>query len=505
MICVGRRIQRFPRRVGSIGRRPRLGRLGNATDGHVHSSWHGDVHGQFHAPPQQWAEEQFGTCELGDYRRTRRAVEVAATFAANPSGSTPHQAENWADLKAAYRLFDSDGVTFESLASPHWRQTRARTAGHWLVLEDTTELDFGIHRSVKGLGPTGNGRGYGFHLHSALMVGADSEEIVGLAGQVLFYRRPKSGKKENTYQVKQRKRESEVRGKLIDQIGPPAANVRFTHVMDRGADNFEVYCHLLQQRSDWVVRASHLNRKVRLPDGSETDLEKYLRQLPVSDTYEVSVPARPGQAARTAKVEVRYGQVVLPAPRQLSPWLRKQGIKLITMWVVEVREVHPPKGSTPLHWVLYTSHAVTNLEEAQVVIGYYKKRWLIEEFHKALKTGCSLEARQYQTSDRLEALTGMQSVVAVRLLQLKSAARTEPERPAEDVVPAKWIKTLRILRPKAAKRPDWTVREFYRQLAGLGGFLLRKCDGEPGWITIWRGFDKLALTIRYDEQRLNCG
>ena len=162
----------------------------------------------FTLPPRQWAEEQFGSCDLGDDRRTRRAVEVAATFAANPSGSTPHQMENWPDLKATYRLFDSDGVSFESLASPHWKQTRARTSGHWLVLEDTTELDFGIHRAVEGLGPTGNGRGYGFHLHSALMVGADSEEIVGLAGQVLFYRRPRSAKKkkESTYQIKQRAR-----------------------------------------------------------------------------------------------------------------------------------------------------------------------------------------------------------------------------------------------------------------------------------------------------------
>ena len=459
----------------------------------------------FTLPPREWAEQQFGLCELGDYRRTRRAIEVAAAFAADSSGSTPHQIEIWADLKAAYRLFDSDGVTFESLASPHWQQTRARTSGHWLVLSDTTQLDFGIHRDVSGLGPTGNGFGHGFHLHSALMVGSDSEEIVGLAGQVLFYRRSaKKKKKESAYQVKQRKRESQVWGQLIDHIGQPAQNVRFTHVMDRGADDFEVYCHLLQQRSDWVVRASKMNRKVRLPDGRETDLQNYLRQLPAASVYDVKVPARQGQAARTAQVEVRFAPVSLPVPRQLSPWLRKQGIKLITMWVVEVREIHPPKGSTPLHWVLYTSHAVTSLEEAQVIIAYYKKRWLIEEFHKALKTGCDLESRQYQTSDRLEALTGMQSVIAVRLLQLKSVARTEPERPAEEVVPAKWIEILRMLRCKA-KPGAWTVRDFYRQLAGLGGFLGRKCDGEPGWITIWRGFEKLALTMRYEQQRLRCG
>jgi len=459
----------------------------------------------FTLPPRQWAEEQFSTCRLGDARRTRRAVEVAAAFAANPSGSTPHQTEDWSDLKAAYRLFDSDGVTFESLASPHWHRTRARTTGHWLLLEDTTELDFGIHRMTRGLGPTGNGRGYGFHLHSSLMVAAESEEIVGLAGQVLYYRRPRPKKKESRYQIKQRDRESQVWGKLIDQIGPPAPGVRFTHVMDRGADNFEVFCHLLLQRSDWVVRASHLQRNVRCAEGGEIGLQPFLRTLPVGGTYEVAVPARPKQSARTARVEVRYGLVGMPVPRHLSPWLREQGFKLITMWVVEVREVNPPKGATPLRWVLYTSHPVTNLAEAQAVIGYYKKRWLIEEFHKALKTGCSLESRQYQTSERLEALTGMQSIVAVRLLQLKSVARSDPERPASDVVPAKWHKTLRVLRPKAARRGPWSIREFYRQLAGLGGFLGRKCDGEPGWITLWRGVDKLTQVIRYEQKRQNCG
>ncbi len=96
-------------------------------------------------------------------------------------------------------------------------------------------------------------------------------------------------------------------------------------------------------------------------------------------------------------------------------------------------------------------------------------------------------------------------MIAERLLQFKSVARTDPERPAAEVVPRKWISTLCVLRPKAPQRDNWTVRDFYRQLAGLGGFLGRKCDGEPGWITLWRGFDKLALAIRYEERRLNCG
>src|SRR5690606_13307057 len=115
-------------------------------------------------------------------------------------------------------------------------------------------------------------------------------------------------------------------------------------------------------------------------------------------------------------------------------------------------------------------------------IEYYERRWLIEEFHKAIKTGCRLESRQYATADRLEAVAGIISVLAVRLVQLKTIARTQPNRPAKEIVPSEWLEMLQAQRKVQVE----TVRDFFRHLAGLGGFLMRKRDGEPGWITIWR-------------------
>lgn len=136
------------------------------------------------------------------------------------------------------------------------------------------------------------------------------------------------------------------------------------------------------------------------------------------------------------------------------------------------------------------------------MLEYYEKRWLIEEFHKALKTGCRLESRQYRTAQALEAAAGLSSVLAVRLVQLKTVARTAPETPAEGLVPKAWLEMLAALR----KRPIVTVREFYRHLAGLGGFLMRKGDGEPGWITLWRGVEKLLLALRgHYAMKKRCG
>ncbi len=442
-----------------------------------------------------WAAEQFGACELGDARRTARAMTMAAQFAANPSGSTPEQTETWADCKAAYRLFDCEDVTFRGLARPHYEQTKARTSGHYLLLGDTTVVSFEGERNISGLGIVTDGSAQGYLLHSSLLVSADSShQVLGLAGQTIYYRQRVS-KAEKQRQRLNRKRESEIWGEVIDQVGPPPENVRWTHVFDRGGDNFEVYCHLLLNHSDWVIRAAQLTRLVQTPAAEKTQLGDYLQSCPVAGTYELEVKANNHQLARRAWVEVRLGQVGLPVPRDCGRFARECGITFLTMHAVEVREVNPPPGVEPLRWVLLTSHAVTTFEEALAVITYYEQRPLIEEFHKALKTGCRLEDRLYETAKRWEAVTAMLSIVAVRLLQLKTVATAEPDRPAEELVPRKWIEMLSAVR-KGKHQRIHTAHEFMRALAGLGGHLGRKRDGEPGWITLWRGFNKLHLLLR---------
>ncbi len=359
---------------------------------------------------------------------------------------------------------------------------------------DTTEFDFGIQRKIKGLGPTGDGGGLGFFLHSSLIVSAVNEDILGLAGQDLFYRKA-APKGESRYDRVRRSRESEVWGRLIDRVGSPAESTRYTHVFDRGADNFEVYCHLLRNKSDWVIRASQMKRVIETPTGERLPLREYLKTLPLKGAYELSVRAQKDQPARVAYVEVRAGRVRMPLPQHRSPWLRACGIRHVDMWVIEVRETQPPKGVAPLCWVLYTSHPTNTFADAWRHIGFYEKRWLIEEYHKALKTGCRIESRQYRTAKRLETIAGFLAVMAVRLLQLKTLARTDPDRPAQEVVPKVWVEVLQVQRKQSGK--NWTIQKFVRELAGLGGFLGRKSDGEPGWQSIWRGLDKLMPALNY--------
>jgi len=195
-----------------------------------------------------WAQRNFGGCDLGDKRRNRRLIRIAEQMSANPSASLPGQLPKWS----------------------HWQLTRevASDRQRVLVIGDTTELDFGRMRTIAGVGPTGNGTGQGFLLHNAMMVDADNQEVLGIAGQTIHLRKrkKKGAKNENTSKRMKGPRESQVWGTVIDDIGAPADGVQYIHVFDRGADNFEVYCRLLDQGGDWVIRASHLNRWVLFHD-----------------------------------------------------------------------------------------------------------------------------------------------------------------------------------------------------------------------------------------------
>jgi hypothetical protein len=301
------------------------------------------------------------------------------------------------------------------------------------------------------------------------------------------------------------KRETDVWGRVIDRVGRVPEEVRFIHVCDRGADNFDVFCHLLEQQTGWVIRAAQLKRQVRDDAARTCSLEDALRGQAVLGSYEMRVPANHGEPARTAHMEIRYARIVMPRPKTgISRYVRNCGVEAIPMGVVETREVNPPRGVTPMLWVLLTSEPVHGFADARRIIGWYAKRPLVEEYHKCLKTGCSVEARQYRTGNRLAPIIGLLSVVAVRLLQLKMVARKDPERPAANVVPTNWLAAL----PRLLKRPKpiVTVRDFFRGLASLGGFLGRKSDGEPGWQTVWRGVETLLQCLRGAEAlRRKCG
>jgi Transposase Tn5 dimerisation domain len=320
----------------------------------------------------------------------------------------------------------------------------------------------------------------------------NEKQVIGLAGAVTQYRSFKP-KKETRAQSLARNRESDVWGRIVDQVGSAPEGSQWIHVFDRGGDYFEAMCRVKLNKNDWVIRASKLNRKVINDRGEEVTLSEAIEEATERGTFAMKLRSTPRHAARTAHLTVSSCEVSFLAPSRKSPWLRQCPIKELKMRVVIAMETNPPKGNKAICWVILTSLSVACFDDAWKVLEYYEHRWMIEEYNRVAKSGCSIERHALRTAERLEAIIGLTSIIAVRLFQLKLIGRNQPEAKAATHVPSTWLQGLKMMRPKI-KLTEMTVYEFFRQLAMLGGFLGRKHDGEPGWQTIWRGYLRLHQT-----------
>ena len=438
--------------------------------------------------PARWAEQQWGTATLGDARRNGRAVQLGAALAACPEASLPRQTDSWGGLKSAYRLLNEPDVTHAALSEPHWQTTRqqARQSDTVLFVQDTSELDFTAHRQTTGLGWIGNTGGRGFFLHSCLaMCPAAAPEILGLAAQQVWTRHDiKKGTETRAARSKRRK-ESEVWAEVVEAIGPaPAAPGHcWVSVSDRASDIFSLVRRARAQNWHCLWRVGQ-NRVVLTGSGRKAKLLlDWARRLPAQTETAIDLRGRAEQPRRTVRLQVAWSEVTLCPPcngpeRQQAP---------VSGWCVRCWEAGKRKDA--LEWILFTTVPVTDAASAWERIEWYRLRWVVEEYHKALKTGCAMEQRQLQSAQGLLALLGFLALVAVRLLQLRAVARIAPDTPAKQVVEPELVDA--IVRLRGGLVDQMTANQFWRAVAGLGGFLGRKGDGDPGWQTLWRGWQRL--------------
>jgi len=443
--------------------------------------------------PAQWAQSEFALAELGDQRRTQRLVKIATALAHSPGGTLPQAFPQWKDLKAAYRFLSQPGASYERILSPHWERTRraCREPGEYLLIEDTTELDYTGHGATEELGFIGDGRGRGFELHSTLAVRVEAwtleqrpeGTVLGLWGQQCWTRQGTPGKKrrETWRQRVKRPRESQRWARMLEEVGGPPVGCQWIFMADREADFYEPIERCQRLGLGFLIRGYRDRALV----GQTEHLLAAVAQMPVRGRMSVKLRARPGQAARTALVQVRTGTVRVKGPER-----RGGGPAELIFNVVEVDEVRAPAEVEPLHWLLLTSLPCTRWAQAQRIVGRYTARWWVEEYHKALKTGVGVEDSQLERGYRIECLLAVLALVAVRLLNAKWLARARADEPVDAAVFGP--EALAILAVMFGVPPEgWTHRRALVAVAQLGGFLARRHDGLPGWQTIWRGWQRL--------------
>jgi hypothetical protein len=397
----------------------------------------------------------------------------------HPTASISERFPLQKDVKGCYRFLDNKSVNHQMLQRQHYENVlteAAQESGRVLFIQDSSEL---IYNNLKWteLGPTADSSGNGIMFHSCLAVKFknDQPQIIGLAGQKAWIRETKE---EGADPKAQEEKESQVWQDMIDQIGPAPKCCKWTTVGDRGADIYSFIENLL---SGWdcVIRSKH-DRKILVGE-EEVKLKTHMRKLPVMGTTTHFLRARKG-FSREVTLNISWAEVsILPPNAQKG----KSSIKgsYVRAWCAE---------DPDLEWILFTKSLITSLAEALEIVTIYRHRWLIEEYHKCLKTGCKIEEVQLKTEGRLLTLFGMLGVIATQLLQIKGVSRVNPDEPAEKYVDKLPVMVLQHFYKLQA---PLTVKEFWRRVAMLVGFGGSKAR-DPGWQKIWKGWIMLRDMCR---------
>src|SRR5262249_34052422 len=138
--------------------------------------------------------------------------------------------------------------------------------------------------------------------------------------------------------------------------------------------------------------------------------------------------------------------------------------------LVRVSEIDPPPDVEPVEWILFTNLPIDTPEAIADVVDHYRARWLIEEYFKALKTGCSLEERQLESLHALLNALALFVPIAWQMLALRAADRVNPDAPATSILSPRQVCILHAL--KHLKLPSApTVRQALLAVARMGGHL----------------------------------
>jgi len=448
---------------------------------------------------RNWALVHFGEAKLGDKRRTRRLVQLAAAITEDPSRSLPKQLPAWSDLIGAYRLLSNAQVDPQAILQPHlaWTLQQAQGCPVVLCVQDDTQLDFGGRSGMRGLGIIGDGRGQGLVQHGALAVLPD-KRLLGIL-DLRWFAAEKTPDGEPRRARQKRWTTRDVWPEAIEHIGSWPVGVQLIHVGDRAADLYRFMHTAKNMGHGFVVRAMH----DRTVDGTAEHLWEKLPRQPRLGSMCVTLGKqgdgkglRAGRDGRSAELTIRAAPIQV-APPAADP--RTKGAVSLELWAVYLVEEHPPKDIEPVEWMLITSLEVKTLAQAQTIIGYYTCRWVIEEWHRCLKEGCRIEASQLDDGRDIQRLGAVLAIVAVRLLQMRDLA--DAQTPAADAP-----ETLRELVPPlyvtlvaglAKCVPELlTPRLFWRTIAKRGGYLDRKRDPRPGWKVLWRGWSDVVQMVR---------
>lgn len=446
-----------------------------------------------------WACEEFAGAKLGDERLRSRLITLARDFYARPQAQIPQACGTRAKTKAAYRFFDHQACTMKAILAPHIDATAARASTESVVLavQDTTSLNYNAQPAIENLGPIGTRADawLGLMVHDT-MAFSPAGVPLGLVDVQCWARDGNSfGKSVQRKTLPIEDKESYKWLRSVHAAAQLQARLPDTMVLsvgDREADIFELfdYARGLAHAPKLLIRAEQ-NRRVI---AEQRWLWERVNAQALAGTQQLQLPRRHNRPARVATLAIRFACVELKPPK------RKATLKPIRLWAVLGSEIDTPEQASAVEWMLLTTVEVRDFAQATEKLAWYSQRWGIEVYHRTLKSGCRIEQRQLGHADRIEACLAIDMVVAWRILHLTKLGREHPDVPCTLYFSeAEWKALLTFVNrdPRVPENPP-SLREATRLVAGLGGFLGRNGDGEPGTQTLWLGLQRLDdITAMY--------
>jgi len=455
-----------------------------------------------------WVDEELGAIELGDKRLNQRAKKLLFSLGAHPTLSIPASCNGWAETKAAYRFFDNALVNEEKIFECHRQSTleRIKHSPVVLLIQDTTAFNFSGQQSREGVGPIQRDSSRGLFLHPTLAV-IPEKQCLGVVSYYQWFQEELAHKSSSERSYINHRRpinekesyrwlESYRNANCIAQNSP---DTKIVSVADREGDIYEIYDEAQNHTASahWLIRARY-NRSVKVDKGSTSSskLKENVKENGSIGIVEFEIASTSSRKKRLIKQEIYIKEVVLlPSARK-----KKAGALPVKTKVIIASEINPPANEKPIEWILLTSVAVNNLEDATKIIQWYVCRWQIEIYFKILKSGCKIEKLQLTNEKRFNACLALYLIVAWRILFITMLGREYPNVDCDCVFDSiEWQTAYIIANKKKPPGKPPGLNEMIKIIAKLGGFLGRKNDGDPGSTVIWRGLRSLHEYIKARE------
>jgi hypothetical protein len=456
-----------------------------------------------------WVTEELDAADLGDRRLDARFELLLSALASRPNLSIPAACAGRAEMQAAYRFFDNDKVTFDTVPQPHIDRTLQRLAEQEVVLlvQDTSEVELTRPKQqVVGVGEL-DGVRQGLLLHEmqaftpeGTPLGTAWATIINRTDGVSHASAAEKKRKRNHTPIEEKESMRWLTGlRQARTITQQLPGVQCVCVADSEADIFELFAEPRGERPvHWLIRACE-NRALQ-PEATEAagHLREQVLTTPV--LYEVQLRIRGHQAktavkergrgqsrvSRVATVQGRATTVTLRPPRRFD-----RQLPAITVNVVLVHEPNPPAGQPPVEWILVTTLPIDTREQVQRIVEYYCVRWCIEILFRTLKSGCRIEQRRLEHMDRLQPCLALYLIVAWRTLFVCRMGRECPELDCEAIFePSEWKAVWVAVHQRKPPKKAPPLCVMVHLIASLGGYVERP-KSEPGTQTLWIGLQRM--------------